>query len=263
MAKNKNKKNEDSSAGLILLILILLGSIGYVYMYDKKQKEDDNKPKTETKKEKYSSEDYGIIYNQVKISLGSENKNIYTLLSQIETVSALELPEDLKLLYSLINLKNDNLRSDTNKRANIGEYVYSGYYVKEDTVTYLSKTLFGSECTNKTLTTYSTHYLYDAKQKVYYIYEKELKTNINKVSTYEGSYDDNYVYIDEFVAYTNTTPTPNTSYTYHNTLLPIDINEKNIKENLDIIDHFKYTFKYVESSKRYQLVKIEYIKPNE
>ena len=262
----KKSKNEDSSIGLVILVLLLLGTAGYVYIYNQNHKDDD-KPVEEKKEEevKYSEEDYKDLYEQIKLDLNDENvtiyKNDYTFTDTEKT--PIKFTDDLKIVYSFTNMHNNYLENDNTKRANIKDYVYTKKFVKAKNVNNISSLYFGIKPNHKTVITYDNYYLYDAKNEVYYIYKRNYKSNINKVTHYAGSYDDKYIYIDLYVAYTNTTTTPATSYTHHNNLLPIDITDKNITENLDIIDHYKYTFQFIESNQVYQLVKVEYIKPNE
>lgn len=262
----KKSKNGDSSIGLILLVLLLLGTVAYVYIYDKNHKDDD-KPVVEQKKEeaKYSEDDYKNLYEQIKLNFNDENttifKNDFTF-SETEKTSA-TLSDDLKIIYAFKNMHNNYIENDNTKRANINNYVFTNKKVRAKNINNISSLYFGVKPNHKTVYTYENYYLFDKKSETYYIYKRDYTSTINKVTHYEGSYDDKYIYIDEYVAYTNTKTEPAISYTHFNNLLPIDITKENILENLDIIDHFKYTFQYIESNKVFQLVKIEYIKPNE
>lgn len=262
----KKNKNEDSSAGLILLVLILIGAVAYVYIYDQKKKAEENKPAVEKKEEpKYNEETYEKLYKQIKLEFNEENSFVKKEIAELDKEkTTLNFTDDLKIIYSMNNIYNNYLENDYTKRANVAkDYVYSGKYVKTSKLNNICNLFLGTKFTPKTVITNTEYYLYDQKTEAIYIYKRNFDSKINKVTHYAGSYDDEYIYIDEFVAYTNTTTNPALSYTYHINLLPIDITEKNITENLDIIDHFKYTFKYIEANNVFQLVKVEYIKPNE
>lgn len=263
----KKKKKEDSNAGLFLLIILLLGGVGFLYYYDttnKKEREKANESVVKKEEKQYSDEEIEKIYRIVKLDLGYEGyKSNKEDISKIDGgISSSDISNELKIIYAMNNMNNSYINTDNTKRPNIGNYVYSGKNIKATNVNTIINRYLNTTCSHTSVITNSTYYYYDKNDGLYYLYKRDYKTNIKKETYKEAEWDDEYIYIHEYMAYTDTSKDPMTSYTNHNNLLPIDITEKNITENLDIIDHFKYTFKYNSSLDSYQLLKIEYIKPS-
>ena len=176
----------------------------------------------------------------------------------------LNFSDELKITYGLKEQPVANIGTEKISKpvTDSDGYTYNGKYIKASAVQGKIKSIFGSnvEYTNKSVTYVDKKYVYDSKALVYRIYEKKYNKQIDKITYITSTWDDDNIYITEYVAYTKILTDPQTSFTRHNKLLPINITSTNIEENLDIIDKYKYTFTYNEAVKTYNLTKIEYIK---
>lgn len=256
------KKKKESNFGLIVLVLILLGAVGYVYYYNNSNKSTPTTSNTTKKEEepKVSEDVINELYNIIKSDYNSSNAYTKQDLTQMEQgLSYDKFSDELKIYYSIKNIPEENITKKNVKVNNqVNGYTFSGKVIDENIVANQIKLLNNDLTLNhKTLTLVDRMYLYDAKQKCYLIYEKKVKPTIVKVNYMESESTDNEVYIYVYSAYTRNN---NTSFTRHNNLLPINITEKNIVENLDIIDKYKYTFKLDASVNKYYLTDIKYIK---
>lgn len=260
----ENKK--DSNLGFIVLLIVLIGSIGFVFLY---MYMNNNKPKIKTKvveEEKHSKSEIENLYKYVKFSFEDDYSLTNEDLLLLETeLSKEKFSDSFKVYLGIKSITSDyiskiNTASITDQQG----YVYSGKYIKSSLVkSQISKIIGNIEYNDSTITLPNIKYVYNQSTNNYDIYEKNYTPNINKITYMESNYDDNNIYIIEYSAYTNTSVNPNSSYTRHTKLLPINITTENINENLDIIDSYKYTFSYDKDSDSYKLNKIEYIKVNE
>lgn len=260
------KKKKESNYGIIVLLIMLMGAVGFVFWYEYQK----NKPvKVEEKKEEtieHTDEEIKELYENVKMTYEQEYSITKQDLELLETgLTREQFSNELKVAYGIKNIPEEYIsKTNTKTITDKDGYVYSGKYIRTDRVkTQLSRIIGPVEYTDTTIVLPNVKYVYSKDIDGYQIYEKEYKPNIEKVTYIESEWDKDNIYITEYVAYTNISVTPNISYTRHNKLLPINITEKNIVENLDIIDAYKYTFSYNENVSKYFLVKIEYINTSE
>ena len=260
--KNKN----DSNFGFIVLLIFLIGSIGFVFLY---MYMNNNKPKPKAEvveEEKHSKSEIENLYGYVKFTFEDDYSLTNEDLKYLESEFTKEnFSDSFKVYLGIKSITSDyiskiNTKSITDKNG----YVYSGKYIKSSLVKSQINRIIGNvEYKDTTIVLPNIKYVYNQSTNNYDIYEKNYTANINKFTHIESNYDDDNIYITEYFAYTNTSVNPNLSYTRHTKLLPINITNENITENLDIIDSYKYTFSYDKESDSYKLNKIEYIKVNE
>ncbi len=257
------KKKKDSNFGLLALILLLVIAVGFVIYYKTETKKPTKAPKVE-EQPKYTDEDINNYYALAHLSYEYESAMTKYDLQALETgLESKNFSEELKISYGLKDQPETNIGMEKITKPVIDKdgYTYNGKYIKYSFVKNQINNIFGPvSFTNKTITFVDKRYVYDPKLNIYRIYEKKVKPNISKVTHITGDWDDLNIYITEYVAYTKINDKPQTSYTRHNNLLPINITEKNITENLDIIDKYKYTFHYNVNVKKFFLTKIEYVK---
>lgn len=252
-------KKIKNNLGLFFLFLVLIGAIIFVFNYENKSKKEYVKKEEEIT---YTEEEIKNIYALVNLSFEEESvitKEEITLLDKGLTKD--ELSDEYILVLAINNTKNNRYKKEniTSDITDSEGYVYRGIYIEASKIRVQVNELFGNiQYNDKTLKFVNKKYVYDANKKIYRVYDKVYNPYIDKVTYIESSWDKEYIYITEYVAYTKTNINPETSFTRHNNLLPINITDINIIENLDIIDKYKYTFK-VDNDK-YYLEKIEYIK---
>ena len=251
-------KNIKNNLGLFILFLILMGIIGFIYI------KNNNKKPVPVKKEEisYTEKEIENIYNLIDLSFEEESSlSNDELLSLDKGMTKDKLFDEYILAIAISNIdikkyRKENLAKDIVDNEG---YVYKGIYIEEGKINVRANEIFKDiKFNHKTVKFVNKKYVYDASRKIYRVYEKAYKPTIDKVTYIESSWDNEYIYITEYVAYTRLNSNPQTSYTRHNNMLPINITDTNIIENLDIIDKYKYTFKVED--KNYYLEKIEYVK---
>lgn len=260
----KNKK--DSNLGIVILLVALICSIAFVFIYMyMNNKPTKPKPKA-IEEEKHSKAEIEDLYNYVKFSFEDDYSLSKEDLQYLENeLSKENFSDSYKVYLGIKSITNDyiskiNTKSITDKDG----YVYSGKYIKSSLVKSQINRIIGNiDYKDTTIILPNIKYVYNESTNNYDIYEKTYSPKITKVTYFESNYDDDNIYITEYFAYTNISVNPNLSYTRHNKLLPINITNDNIIENLDIIDSYKYTFTYDKESDLYKINKIEYIKVNE
>lgn len=257
------KKTKESNLGLLMLILLLVLAIIFVIYYKKKKDKPVEPPKVE-EKAKYTQEEINNYYTLARLNYEYESAMTKADLQALETgLDSKNFSDELKISYGLKGQPENHIGKEKISKATTDKdgYTYTGKYIKSDFVKEQVNNILGPVSFNdKTITFVDKRYVYDTKLKIYRLYEKKNQSNISKVTHITSDWDDLNIYITEYVAYTKINDKPQTSYTRHNNLLPINITEKNITENLDIIDKYKYTFHYNVNVKKYFLTKIEYIK---
>ena len=257
----KNKK--DSNFGLFILILLLVLAVAFVIYYKKGTSEKTEPAKVE-EEIKYTDEEINDYYSLAHLNYEYESSMTKEDITRLETgLTSDNFSDELKIAYGLKDQPQTNIGTEkiTKPITDKDGYTYTGKYIRIDFVNeQINKILGPVKFTNKTVTFIDKRYVYDAKLNVYRIYEKKYTPNISKVTHITSDWDDLNIYITEYVAYTKINDKPQTSYTRHNNLLPINITDKNITENLDIIDKYKYTFHYNVNVNKFFLTKIEYVK---
>ena len=260
------KKKKESNFGLIVLILILSGAVLFVYYYSNNDLNSNEEPKTPVKKEektKYSQEEINALYDLVKSDFNSTPAYTKQDISLMENgLTYDKFSDELKIYYAIKNMPSENITSEkVDAKQELNGYKFTGKIIKEEYVSNQIK-LINKELSinHKNLTLVDKLYYYDNKLKCYLIYEKKNNPTVEKINYMESESNGDEIYIYIYSAYTYTNK--KTSYTRHNNLLPINITNKNIVENLDIIDKYKYTFKKDTSVDKFYLTKIEYVKQN-
>lgn len=260
----KNKR--DNNLGIVVLLIILIGSVAFVLLYIH-MNNNTSKPKPkEVEEEKISKSQIEDLYDYVKFSFEDDYSLTKEDLNSFDIgLTSNNFSDSLKVYLGIKSITNDyiskiNTKSVTDKDG----YTYNGKYIKASLVKNQINRIMGNvEYKDTTIVLPNIKYVYNQSSNNYDIYEKTYISKITKITHIESDYDDDNIYITEYSAYTNTSVNPNLSYTRHNKLLPINITNENIIENLDIIDSYKYTFSYDKENDTYKLSKIEYIKVNE
>ena len=253
----KRKDKKDNNIGLIILLIILMGAVGFVLYYNETIKSKNNKPEKSLEEKVEDDENeinsyYSLLKLNYEFETGIPNTDFVAMESDF---SISNVSDEFKIIYGLKDQPAANIGTENISKPVVDNdgYIYNGKYIRASAVQGKIKSLFGSNIAynNKTVTCVDKKYVYDSKALVYRIYEKKYSKQIDKVSYITSDWDKNNIYITEYVAYTKILSVPQTSFTRHNKLLPININDNNIKENLDIIDKYKYTFTYNEALKTY------------
>lgn len=258
-------KEEKNNFGILILGIALVFVVFGVFIYYKNYKDNLPVKKEEKEKIEHKKEFIGELYNNIKFTY--ENDIVISTLDLDKmkkgyTVS--EFSEDLIISYGLIHLEENDIGHEANYRpvADKDGYRYTGTYVKASLVKGHVNHVLGSGITynDKTVTFRNVRYYYDARLKIYRIYKNNYNKTIDKITYYTADWDEENIYITEYSAYTYKTDTRYNSFTRYENILPIGITDKNIEENLDLVDKYKYTFKFNKGTDNYYLNKIEYIK---
>lgn len=257
------KKKDNTIVYLALLLLAVVGFVSYYYMTQKDEV-------TEEEEEVFTISDKELqnFYNKIKFDYSEEL--VFTA-SDLEKKDNILIQKEMSSNYAIyLGMRNpdeDKIGLDTNyneAKPQIDKegYKYTGKYIKSVYVKENAERILGPilKFNNVNIKTLHNKYTYNAKNDVYYIWEREYESPITKVSYAEYAYDEKNIYITEYVAYTKENNGYKESYTRHNPLLAIAITEKNKTENLDLMDAYKYTFTLNENVNKYFLSKIEYVK---
>lgn len=265
MAKKKEQvKKKDSDIQLLTIIIILaLTFAGYYYL--KNNKKEVEKPNEEelTHTEEEINELYESAYLPFEYDYYLNKEDVAKI---DEGLVSDDITNNMFLLYGLKSAPQDKMiyEGGATQTTDKEGYKYTGIYIKATYIQVELNNIFGvAKYNNQSIKTLEYKYVYDAKNNLYRIYQKEYVPKIEKVTHIEYDWDIDNIYIYEYVAYTKLTGAQQTSYTRHNNLLPINITEDNILENLDIIDKYKYTFAYNKNVKKYLLSEIKYMGPVE
>lgn len=265
MAKKKEQvKKKDSDIQLLALITILaLVFAAYYYI-------NNNKTEIEKKIEEeitHTEEEINALYESAYLPFEYDyylNKEDVSKID--EGLDSDDITNNMFLLYGLKSAPQDKMIYEGGAAQTVDKegYKYTGIYIKATYIQVELNNIFGvAKYNNQSIKTLEYKYIYDAKNNLYRIYQKDYVPKIEKVTHIDYDWDDDNIYVYEYVAYTRLTGAQQTSYTRHNKLLPINITEDNILENLDIIDKYKYTFAYNKNVKKYLLSEIKYMGPVE
>lgn len=265
MAKKKEQiKKKDSDVQLLIIITILALCFAAYYYINNNKKIIEKKKETEIT---HTEEEINDLYSKAYLPFEYDyflNKEDISKMD--EGLISDDVTNNMFLLYGLKSAPKDKMIYEGGAAQTVDKegYKYTNTYIKATYIQVELNNIFGvAKYNNKSLKTLDHKYIYDSKNNLYRIYEKQYVPNIEKVTHIEYDYDESNIYIYEYVAYTRLTGAQQTSYTRHNKLLPINITEENITENLDIIDKYKYTFSFNKNVKKYLLSEIQYMGPVE
>ncbi len=260
------KKKREHNYGLLVLAFLLVSAVIFFINYEKQL----NKPvKKEELKEKvtHTDEEIKSLYDSVNLTYSEDQVMTSNDLKSLESVLQVkDFSNQLRIIYGLKNQPKKNFGTEGNYTGNNAVvdkdgYKYSGKYIKASFVKDRLQHVLGPiTYTDQSITLPTIKYVYSKNMDIYRLFVKEIKDIPQKVTYIESSYDDNNIYITEYMAYTRVIDGFKTSYTRHTKLLPIGITNKNITENLDLIDRYQYKFTYNKDVKKYFLASITYLK---
>lgn len=256
-------KNERQDLGIKVLfgaIVVLLAFFFYYYLVINKFEVKHKEKEVVT----YSDEEIKELYNKVKLNLYEEYPLVNSDYQVMDKGLSMDnITNNLILTYGLKLYDRGKVFQEKNARKIVDKegYVYTGSYISTSYIkNAIDSLLVGVKVKYVTMKFPNIKYVYDEAGKKYRIYEKTFKyKDIEKHTYMTSTYDDTHIYITEYVAYTKLNSVQDTSYTRHNNLLPINITDDNITENLDIIDKYKYTFTYNENVGKFFLSNIDYL----
>jgi hypothetical protein len=254
------EKKKDSNWGIIIFVLALIGALGYVYYY---KVVVTRVPEILTPDQmiNHSDDEIKELYNKVKLTYSEEFSVTKDDLENLDEELTLKNASSNLLVYWGIRQVPNKEYGEEPVVLKSGAYTYNGRYIKAATIkTYLMRNFGINTFTNTNINTGKIRYIYNAGRDIYQLYElEEYEEPVKKIIYTKYDWDESNIYVYEYSAYTKEVDDVKTSYTKHNQLLPIGITDKNITENLDIIDEYKYTFSLNENVNKYFLSKIEYV----
>ncbi len=262
----KEKEKKDSNYGILVLFLILIGALCFFFYYQIVNKQNDEEEKEEQASRVITDEEMQQFIDYIHLTY--EEESVMTkedIEGMEEGLKVANFSNKLKISYGIKNHDKKDYGTEDNyvnkPIKDASGYVYSGKYIKASFVQDQLDHITGPmKYTNETINLPNIKYIYVSNLDAYRLYEKEV-TNPLKVTYYSSKYDDDHIYITEYVAYTvEDNEGFKTSYTRHQELLPIGITEGNIEENLDLVDKYLYTFDYNVNVNRYFLSEIKYLK---
>ena len=254
------EKKKESNWGLVVFILVIVGAIGFIYYY-KLVITRIPEILTADQKINYTDEELKGYYDRVKLTYSEE------LIFAKEDIEAIKeellldkISSNMRIYYGLRLVDEEEYGQETLTHS-VDGYKYTGKYIKSSSIKNSLMRNFGiNTFNNTTIFAGKYRYYYTSSRNIYRIYEKEdYKEPVTKLTKVEYDWDEDNIYIIEYSAYTTEKNGVKMSYTKHNPILPIVITNKNIEENLDIIDKYKYTFALNPNVKKFFLSKIEYI----
>lgn len=251
-SKSNNRQKDKlpkKSFGFSDIILSLVGLVLVVYgVYTLINK--DNKAESEivqsnivegTKKEesKMDSIEKYLVFSAEELS------NIYSITDLNGMINGLS-----------INDLSNNAKLALAFKITTPHVIGNETYFTEDELDASIKILFGNNITyqKESFTLGNDIYTYNQETKRYYLIDntKTINLNYKKFDYTEKEELDNKLIVREYVAYTDSNSTK--SWTLNNTLLPIIIDDNNIKEKYKDLKYFEYEF--VRNDKNYHLDKI-------
>lgn len=251
-SKSNNRQKDKlpkKSFGFSDIILSLIGLVLVVYgVYTLINK--DNKTESEnvqsnivegTKKEesKMDSIEKYLVFSAEELS------NIYSITDLNGMINGLS-----------INDLSNNAKLALAFKITTPHVIGNETYFTEDELDASIKILFDNNITyqKESFTLGNDIYTYNQETKRYYLIDntKTINLNYKKFDYTEKEELDNKLIVREYVAYTDSNSTK--SWTLNNTLLPIIIDDNNIKEKYKDLKYFEYEF--VRNDKNYHLDKI-------
>ena len=251
-SKSNNRQKDKlpkKSFGFSDIILSLIGLVLVVYgVYTLINK--DNKTESEnvqsnivegTKKEesKMDSIEKYLVFSAEELS------NIYSITDLNGMINGLS-----------INDLSNNAKLALAFKITTPHVIGNETYFTEEELDASIKILFDNNITyqKESFTLGNDIYTYNQETKRYYLIDntKTINLNYKKFDYTEKEELDNKLIVREYVAYTDSNSTK--SWTLNNTLLPIIIDDNNIKEKYKDLKCFEYEF--VRNDKNYHLDKI-------
>ena len=254
------KKKKESNTVLILFLLAIFATVGYIYYY---KVVITRVPEIVTPDEliTHTDEELKTLYDKIKMTYSEELVLTNDDITNLKTVlTNRKVSSNILIFYGIRQVPQNEYGEEPVTIKN-GNYTYRGRYIKSSIIkTHLMRHFGINNFTNTTINAGKIIYVYDKTRDVYCLYENEKYVEpVTKVSYVKYDWDEKNIYVIEYSAYTKEEDGVKTSYTRHNQQLPIGITEKNIIENLDIIDEYKYTFTLNENVKKYFFNQVEYI----
>ena len=254
------EKKKESNWGLVVFILVIAGAIGFVYYY-KLVITRIPEILTADQKISYTDEELKEYYERVKLTYDEEliftNEDIETIKGEFLLD---KFSSNMRIYYGLRLVPEDEYGQETITHS-VNGYTYTGRYIKSSNVKSSLMRNFGiNTFNNTTIFAGKYRYYYNSSRNIYRIYENEnYEPPVKKFTKVEYEWDEDNIYIIEYSAYTTEKDGVKMSYTKHNPILPIVITEKNIEENLDIIDKYRYVYTLNPNVKKFFISKIEYV----
>lgn len=253
--KSKNNSHQKDrfpkkSFGFGDIILSLIGLALVIYgVYTLVNKEENNVESEnvqsniveDTKKEEFKIEEI----EKYLIFSAEELSNVYSATDINGMINGLS-----------VNYLSNNAKLALAFKITTPHVVGDETYFLEDELDTSIKTLFGNNITyqKEGFTLGNNIYTYNQETKRYYLLNntKTINLNYKKFDYTEKEELDNKLIVCEYVAYTDLNSTK--SWTLNNTLLPVIIDDNNIKEKYKELKYFEYEF--VKNDNNYQLDKI-------
>lgn len=251
---NNHQKDKlpKKSFGFSDIVLSLIGLVLVIYgVYTLINKEDkDNNVESETVQS-------NIVEDNKKEESKMDNIEKYLVFSAEELSNVYSITDLGGMINGLsINDLSNNAKLSLAFKITTPHVVGNETYLLEDEIDASIKTLFGSNITyqKEGFTLGNNIYTYNQETKRYYLMDttKTINLNYKKFDYTEKEELDNKLIVREYVAYTDSNSSK--SWTLNNTLLPVIIDDNNIKEKYKDLKYFEYEF--IKNNNNYQLYKI-------